>query len=194
MSSAARLSKAELRRDLRLVLRNLPDAARKEASEKAGARLCRQEIWEAARSVLFYSSIAGELDLSAVIESALHAGKVVLLPRFVAETGTYEAVQVFDLKRDCAPGKFGISEPGPQFAVYPLKSLDLVLAPGIGFDLDGRRLGRGGGFYDRLLARVAGAKCGVAFDQQIVGEIPAEGHDIRMDFILTPTRWVKIDE
>jgi 5-formyltetrahydrofolate cyclo-ligase len=194
MSSEALRCKAELRRDLRLALKNLSETARSEASAKAVARLRRQAIWNQARSVLFYSSIAGEIDLSPLMESALESGRAVLLPRFSAETGTYEAVRVSNLKRDCVPGKFGIVEPGPHCAAYPLKSLDLALAPGLGFDLDGRRLGRGRGFYDRLLAEVAGAKCGVAFDQQIVGEIPAEGHDIHMNFILTPTRWLKISE
>ncbi len=52
-------------------------------------------------------------------------------------------------------------------------------------------MGRGGGFYDRLLAGIAGAKCGVAFDQQIVPQIPAERHDVNMNFILTPTRWLE---
>jgi 5-formyltetrahydrofolate cyclo-ligase len=156
--------------------------------------LRRQAVWNDARSVLFYSPIPGELDLSPLIELALESGKAVLLPRFAAGTGTYEAVRVSNLNGDCGPGKFGIAEPLPHCAAYPLKSLDLALAPGLGFDLAGRRLGRGRGFYDRLLAQVAGAKCGVAFDQQIVGEIPAEGHDIHMNFILTPTRWLEISE
>jgi 5-formyltetrahydrofolate cyclo-ligase len=192
MSSEALRSKAELRRDLRLILKNVSAAAGSEASAEAGARLRRQPIWNQARSILFYSAIAGELDFSPLIESALESGKTVLLPRFAPETGTYEAACVSHFKNDCVAGKYGIAEPGPQCEAYPLKSLDLALAPGLAFDLAGRRLGRGRGFYDRLLAQITGAKCGVAFDQQIVGEIPAEGHDIRMNFILTPTRWLEI--
>lgn len=194
MSSEIIRSKASLRQELRLALKNHSETAIAEASARAAARLTRQEIWKEARSVLFYSAIGGELDLSPLIEGALQSGKTVLLPRFAAKTGTYEAVGVLDFEKDCAPGKFGIAEPGSHCAVYPLKSLDLALAPGLGFDVAGRRLGRGGGFYDRLLAQIGGAKCGVAFDEQVIGRIPAEGHDIRMDFILTPTRWLKTDE
>jgi len=194
MSSRTLPSKAELRRELRLTQKNHSQNAMNEASARARARLRRQAIWKAARSVLFYSPIAGELDLTPLIQTALEAGKVVLLPRYDAKAGSYEAVRVAGLKADCAPGKFGIAEPGAHCPAYPLKSLDLALAPGLGFDLAGRRLGRGRGFYDRLLAQVAGAKCGVAFDQQIVGEIPAEGHDVPVDFILTPTRWLTINE
>jgi 5-formyltetrahydrofolate cyclo-ligase len=70
----------------------------------------------------------------------------------------------------------------------------LVLAPGVGFDAAGGRLGRGRGFYDRLLAHISGIKCGVAFDPQLVERIPMERHDARMNCILTPTRWLEISE
>ncbi len=193
MSSETPHSKAELRRELRLVLKGHSEAARQRDSAEAVARLCCQAIWKQASSVLFYSAIAGELDLSPLIESALEAGKDVLAASFRGGSGKLRGgSHPRHQKRDCAPGKFGIAEPGPHCAACPLKSLDLALAPGLGFDLAGRRLGRGRGFYDRLLAQISGAKCGVAFDQQIVGEIPAEEHDIRMNFILTPTRWLEI--
>ena len=74
----------------------------------------------------------------------------------------------------------------------PLNRLDFVLVPGIAFDLQGRRLGRGKGYYDRLLAEVRGKTCGVAFDEQIVDEIPVEPHDIHVNCILTPTRWIEL--
>ncbi|HTG44362.1 MAG TPA: 5-formyltetrahydrofolate cyclo-ligase, partial [Verrucomicrobiae bacterium] len=72
----------------------------------------------------------------------------------------------------------------------PLNRLDFVLVPGVAFDSTGRRLGRGRGFYDQLLAGVTGIKCGVALDEQIVEKLPTEAHDIAMDYILTPTRWL----
>jgi 5-formyltetrahydrofolate cyclo-ligase len=66
------------------------------------------------------------------------------------------------------------------------------LVPGVAFDLHGRRLGRGKGFYDRLLADVRGKTCGVAFDEQIVREVPVEPHDSDVNCILTPTRWIEL--
>ena len=68
--------------------------------------------------------------------------------------------------------------------------LDLILVPGVAFDPGGHRLGRGKGFYDRLLAGMRGTKCGVALEEQIVAAIPVEPLDVRMNFILTPTRVV----
>ncbi|HLP77584.1 MAG TPA: 5-formyltetrahydrofolate cyclo-ligase, partial [Candidatus Paceibacterota bacterium] len=78
-------------------------------------------------------------------------------------------------------------------APVSLNQLDLVLVPGVAFDACGRRLGRGKGFYDRLLADTRGIKCGVAFDEQIVTGIPVEPHDVLVDCILTPTRWIDCD-
>ena len=69
---------------------------------------------------------------------------------------------------------------------------DLILVPGVAFDLHGRRLGRGKGFYDQLLAAVRGTTCGVAFEQQMVREVPVEPHDIHLNSILTPTRWIEL--
>jgi 5-formyltetrahydrofolate cyclo-ligase len=60
----------------------------------------------------------------------------------------------------------------------------------VAFDLHGHRLGRGKGYYDALLRALSGTACGVAFDQQIVTEVPVAAHDVRMNCLLTPTRWV----
>jgi 5-formyltetrahydrofolate cyclo-ligase len=72
-----------------------------------------------------------------------------------------------------------------------LDQFDLVLVPGMAFDSSGNRLGRGQGFYDRLLAETSGVKCGVGYDFQLLEKIPAEPHDAKVDFILTPTRCLK---
>src|SRR5580692_4368738 len=111
MNSEAVPSKEELRRQLRLILKNHSEAARMQASAEAVERLRRQTIWLKAATVLFYSAISGELDLSVLMAAALDSGKTVLLPRFAKESGTYEAVHITDVKRDCASGKFGILEP-----------------------------------------------------------------------------------
>jgi 5-formyltetrahydrofolate cyclo-ligase len=71
--------------------------------------------------------------------------------------------------------------------------VDLILVPGLAFDLRGRRLGRGKGYYDQLLRGLRGITCGVAFDQQIVAEIPVEPHDVRVNCVLTPTRWIQLE-
>jgi 5-formyltetrahydrofolate cyclo-ligase len=74
----------------------------------------------------------------------------------------------------------------------PLDRPDLILVPGVAFDWHGHRLGRGRGFYDRLLADVRGVKCGITSDEQMVNDVPAGPSDVRMNFILTPTRAAEI--
>ena len=180
------------RRQFRGILKNIAPAQRKEESIRAGELLRQQNIWRNARAILFYAALPGELDLTPLIPAAMHSGQIVALPRFVPAAGVYEAVLITEFAKDCAAGQFGISEPGAHCEAIALNRLDLVLTPGLGFDLSGRRLGRGQGFYDRLLAEIAGVKCGVAFDSQVVAHLPAEGHDITMNFILTPTRWLEV--
>ena len=126
-----------------------------------------------------------------MVSEALALGKAVTLPRFLPRTQTYIACRVLNSQVDVEIGKFGIREPSARCAEVSLNQLDFILVPGVAFDLNGRRLGRGKGFYDRLLAQVRGVTCGVAFEQQIAGEVPAGPHDVGLNCILTPTRWVE---
>lgn len=96
-------------------------------------------------------------------------------------------------RSDFAPGAYGIWEPKPQCRtdrrreVSP-KDLDLILVPGLAFDRNRNRLGRGAGFYDRFFENVRSETIltALAFDEQIFDTVPTEPHDRRMDFILTP--------
>ena len=186
-----REQKAALRRQVRDELKRLPPNQRLAASSRACSQLRQERIWREAGSVLLYAPLPDELDIGPLLREALEAGKTLALPQFDAERQVYLACRVLDLTDDLRQGRFGITEPKGRCAEIPLKELDFVLAPGVAFALNGRRLGRGKGFYDRLLASVGGIKCGTGFDQQIVDDIPAEPHDVCLDYILTPTRWCR---
>jgi 5-formyltetrahydrofolate cyclo-ligase len=139
--------------------------------------------------VLLFAPLPDEVDVMPLFKVALAAGKKLALPRFDHKTQSYVAGRVVNLAEELRPGRFGISEPAENCAGVPLNELDFLMVPGVAFTLDGRRLGRGKAFYDRLLASVRGITCGVAFDEQIVDAISTEPHDIRLDLILTPSRW-----
>jgi 5-formyltetrahydrofolate cyclo-ligase len=98
------------------------------------------------------------------------------------------AAAVTDLDRSLILRRNRIREPLPECPVVPPSEIDLILIPGLAFDRTGRRLGRGGGFYDRFLADpgLRATRCGVLFDCQLLPEIPADPHDIRVDFLATP--------
>jgi 5-formyltetrahydrofolate cyclo-ligase len=192
MNNQSALLKQGLREQLRARVSEVSAAGRILRSGHARALLARQRVWQEAKSVLFYAPLPDEIDLLPLLHQALDEGKTVALPRFFPENGAYGACQIENFSRDCAPGKFGVREPVPRCAIFPLNRLDLALVPVVGFDAAGHRLGRGKGYYDRILAEVAGTRCGVAFDEQMAEEIPAEPHDMPLNCILTPTRWLEI--
>ncbi len=182
--------KRALRARLRIELEAIPKGERTAMSEKACHLLTSQECWQEAGSILFYVPLDDELDLTPLWPIAAQHGKIVTLPRYRPEAGSYGCGRLESLSDPLVRGQFGILEPAPHCPWFPLNQLDLILVPGVAFDLRGRRMGRGRGFYDRLLPHVRGTKCGVAFDRQVLAEIPAEPHDVVLNWILTPTRWL----
>jgi 5-formyltetrahydrofolate cyclo-ligase len=126
--------------------------------------------------------------------AARAAGKTVALPRVDGAARMLELHAVTDIAADTAAGYRGIPEPLATCPPVAVESVDWVLVPGVAFDLAGRRLGYGGGYYDRLLAllppdtpRLAGA-----FDLQIVAHVPAARHDLIVDAIATETRMLPV--
>jgi 5-formyltetrahydrofolate cyclo-ligase len=182
-------TKAALRQQLRAEAARHTSAELAEGSRAIGDRLAAQDAWRNARTVLMYSPLPGEPDLQPLVKSALEATKTLAFPRFDSTTGAYQICQVTDPASELVSGQFGILEPRSTCPVCRLNALDFALVPGIGFSLNGCRLGRGKGYFDRMLSEVRGWKCGVAFDWQVTVEIPTEPHDIRLNSIVTPSRW-----
>lgn len=184
-------SKNLLRQEIRARLATLSERDRVKASASAVARLLGQPAWASAGRILLYAPAGSELDIWPALAAGLDAGKSVCLPRFEETTGCYVACAVKDPAVDLRKGRYGIREPSAHCGTVALNRLDFVIVPGVAFDLHGRRLGRGSGYYDRLLAGVRGKRCGVGFDEQIVREVPVEPHDSDLNCILTPTRWLE---
>ncbi|MGI8966245.1 MAG: 5-formyltetrahydrofolate cyclo-ligase [Limisphaerales bacterium] len=184
-------AKKKLRAEIRARLQTISPIQRERFSRQARALLSRQKIWQNAKSILFYAPLPNEINIWPLLPEALSANKIVVLPRFHPEANSYLVAQIKNMETDFLPGKFGIHEPKEDCASFPLNQLELALVPGVGFDKMGGRLGRGRGFYDRLLAQITGTKCGVAFDEQVIEKIPVEAHDVRLNFILTSTRWLQ---
>jgi 5-formyltetrahydrofolate cyclo-ligase len=192
MRASIQNAKAALRQQVLERLKGMSAAQRAAASAQAHALLASQAAWKGARSVLLFAPLPGELDLWPLLPEALAAGKRVALPRFDPSSKTYSAHFVEHPETEVRVGYFGIREPGAQCPRLSSDGVELILVPGLAFDLHGGRLGRGKGYYDQLLAATKGKRCGVGFDEQIASEIPVEPHDARMDCLLTPTRWVNL--
>ena len=194
MAADLNSQKALLRKATRAALQKIPPAMRLAASALIRSRLKEQPFWQNAASVLFFAPLPDEVDVWPLLEETLAGEKIAALPRHDSASNDYIACRVKNPQSEIGSGQFGIREPKAGCAEIPLERLGLILVPGVVFDLSGRRLGRGRGFYDRLLAEIHGIKCGVAFDEQIADAVPAGNLDVRMDFVLTPTRCVKIEE
>ncbi|MEY4385983.1 MAG: hypothetical protein RLY20_1266 [Verrucomicrobiota bacterium] len=192
MADSILTQKRVLRANVATILSELVAARKEEYANKLCARLMEQRIWKESRSVLLFSPLPQEPNIRPLLHDALAKGKTTALPRFNPNLSSYEAAILTGSDRDFVKGKFGILEPSLSCRAMPMNRLDLVLVPGVAFDWHGRRLGRGKGFYDRLLAEVSGKTCGVAFDQQLVEVVPVEPHDVRLNCILTPSRWLEV--
>jgi 5-formyltetrahydrofolate cyclo-ligase len=191
-TTAIQQAKIALRERVGASLRLMSAEERADGSAKARALLAAQPLWQRAHSVLFFAPMPGELDVWPLLLDAIRTGKQVALPRFERRTKTYAAFLIRDPEADLQAGHFGIREPNAQCSPLASGRLDLILVPGVAFDRQGHRLGRGKGYYDKLLTVMRGTRCGVAFDQQIAEEIPVEAHDAKMDCLLTPTHWIEL--
>ena len=175
-------SKTDIRSDIGAILRTTFDD-RAEKSSRLCAAIASSEAWLGARTVAIFAPQMREPDVELLW---MHGGaKSFAYPRVT--DGRLDLFRVESL-HELAPGAFGVREPDARMenASDP-GMLDLILVPGVAFTRSGERLGRGGGFYDRLLASLPAHTCkiGVCFDAQILPEFPIESHDQRVDFLAT---------
>ena len=133
--------------------------------------------WQEAGTLLLYYPLADEVDVRPLIKNAYDSGKKVLLP---VVKGEELELRLYEGEASLKEGTFGIMEPtGPLFAPENYDEIQLAIIPGMAFDAAGHRLGRGKGYYDRLLPKLKAARLtGICFPFQLLDEVPAEVHDI----------------
>lgn len=151
--------------------------------------LLSMEEYVSRRRILFYASLAGEVQTREAIEMSLKSGKKVFLPKVHRD-----GLLIFEIRsyeEDTAPGAFHVAEPREGRAVETEPGcLELAIVPGVAFDLRGGRLGFGKGYYDRLLGCLSGKipLVGLAFEFQVLDHVPRGRGDVPMDFIVTEKR------
>ncbi len=136
------------------------------------------------RAVAVYDAQSFEVPLGDLVLELGSRGVVCVFPRVVKGSQVLSFRLVGD---EWARGPFGLREPPPHAPQRAIADIDLFLVPGVAFTRAGLRLGRGGGYYDATLAcRSPGAPCiGVAFDCNVVTDLPVDAHDVPMDFVAT---------
>ena len=177
-------TKADLRGRIRTALRSMDSANRAEEGVAIRQSIRAWPTWVGARSVLGFLPLATEVDLRPLLADAMQRGIRVMVP-VVTAAGIFEPCLLRSLDpKDLETDTMGIAVPRHREAVSP-QEIDVALVPGVAFDPFGRRLGRGGGFYDRFLPRLRreAASVGVCFGCQRVPEVPALAHDARVEWL-----------
>ena len=186
-------AKIALRNQMRAKLAALTAADVRAKSAAIWERLSVLPEFAEANRLLVYVSKGTEVDTQGLIQQLLALGRQVCVPWFDARKQQYVASALHDFNADLAAGRFGILEPGRE-AVRPVTGdqINAALVPGLAFDETGNRLGRGMGYFDSLLQEVRGTRIALAYDFQILGVVPAEAHDARVDCIVTETQNMRI--
>lgn len=183
-------AKRELRSRMRSVRAVMPVGAREERSRRAAQRVCELAEYVGAQTIVAFSAIQKEVDPAALLKAARASGKRVGLPRVV---GDALELHEFGDASELEEGAFGVLEPLASAAVIRPEEVDLVIVPGLAFDVRGHRLGYGRAFYDRLLPHMTNAfRLGLAYDFQVVMELPDDAHDIPMHAVATDQRVLRV--
>ena len=176
------MTKRELRQQIRAQKRRwapqLP-----EMSEQICSKVLALASWQEAGTLLMYYPLPDEVDVRPLINEAFESGKRVLLP---VVKGEELELHLYEGESSLKEGAFGIMEPtGSLFAPENYDGIQLALIPGMAFDGVGHRLGRGKGYYDRLLPKLKDTKLiGLCFPFQLLDEVPAESHDISVEEVI----------
>ncbi len=178
--------KYALRQRLQHLRAMIPSDVRAKHAKAMSAHVLQAPWWQEARVIALYAARNNEVDLSALISDAWHRGCTVALPRVCGE-GLMQMHQC-DPKSSYELNHWGIKEPLASSPCIGPQSIDLIMMPSIAVDARGYRLGYGGGYYDRFLAKAPQAlRCTCVMDCQCVVELSNEEHDIPAHWVVTPS-------
>ncbi len=165
-------------------------AGTEEDSGRIAEHVLSLDEFRSAGGVFTFCGAGSEPDTRGIIAAALELRKRVFVPRCLGG-GVMEAVEIRSFCDLVPGGRFGIPEPADGLEAADKGDIGIVLVPGVCFDPDGGRLGRGKGYYDRFLEGLGAVKAGLCFEGQLFKSVPLERHDVRMDIIVTQSRIIR---
>jgi 5-formyltetrahydrofolate cyclo-ligase len=148
-------------------------------------------LYKNAKNVMVYIDFRNEVKTNLIIEDLLRSNKNVILPISVPKTKEMILSKLLDPKEELTKGTYGILEPKKEYIrKVNTDILDLIIVPGVVFDREGYRIGYGGGYYDRFLDKLSKdiPSIGLAFDLQIIHQVPNDSFDCPVDFVITETQ------
>ncbi|MCD4824687.1 MAG: 5-formyltetrahydrofolate cyclo-ligase, partial [Phycisphaerae bacterium] len=178
--------KKNLRKQIKQTLAAMSPETAAAKSAAAAEKLSAMEEFAAAKVIMLYLAIPGEVDTAPIAQTAWAAGKQVVAPRPCPDTRHMKPVLCHPADADLFHPALGLRSPAGMHVV-PIDQIDLLIVPALAFDRNCNRLGRGGGFYDRFLARpeLRAITVGLAFAEQILPELPIHPNDKPVDRIVT---------
>lgn len=157
-------------------------------SQAVCKKLCSMDVFLSSNTVLFYMPLADECDISEAVRFHTRRGGLALFPKCV---GDNRLELYLPCEKDALiKGRYGIMEPDPEMSRrMDFYEVDCAIVPGVAFDIECNRLGRGAGYYDRLLASADVYTVGVAFDCGIVERVPHGEKDMPVDCVIS-NKWI----
>lgn len=179
--------KKKLRREINSRLKTLSQEERVKFSRAVVEKFLASTVYKNSTVIMAYLSTAEEIQLNEFILIALQAGKILAVP-FI-EGHEMQAVRLPNLDA-LEIGAYKILTVKRDFRQFiDAEKIDCVIMPGLAFDANGNRLGKGGGYYDKFFSRAVNAKkIALAYDCQLVEKVPIEPHDLKVDAVITPTK------
>ena len=169
-------------------MRAIPEERRRRGESSVHETLRRWVRTRSATSILVYLADADELSVDPLVVEWIEAGITVAAPRVAARRGEMEAAKLTSLREeDLHRDRYGLRSPPADAPAIPADAFDLVLVPGVAFTMDGARLGRGGGYYDRWLSALPAEtpRLGVCHAVQVVDHLVVEPHDRPVHRVVT---------
>ncbi|MFC1857088.1 5-formyltetrahydrofolate cyclo-ligase [Thermodesulfobacteriota bacterium] len=183
--------KREIRNNMAMQLNACSEGELQEKNREIEDRLFEFANFLEAKITLFYIDQGSQVATKNLIKKSYQYSKIVALPAFDTQTREMKLLKVDNLGKDLVPGSRGILEPNPdRCKLIPIDFIDIAIIPGVAFDEKGGRLGTGEGYYERLIPRlpITTRKVSLAFERQLVQQVPMESNDRFVDIIITEDR------
>ncbi len=178
--------KAAQRKYIKERLSSMSEAERQKASLSASLKLMELEAFSSAKTILAYCAMSTECDPGYAVCAARISGKQIAFPICMTKTEFLPCVP--NSPDAFITGMYGITSPDiTRSKIISFDEIDLVIVPGMAFDSNCHRLGRGAGYYDRFLKHISAYKIGFAFDKQLLPEVSVDSMDVAMDCVVTPS-------
>lgn len=187
------MDKKEIRKEI-IKKRDTIKIEEKIEKDKAIRGLLKElDLYKNSINIFIYVGFGSEIDTSIFIDDFIKDNKRIFIPKTNISKKEMNAVEITDLNA-LEKNKYGILEPKDDNQIINKNDIDLVILPGVAFDISGSRIGYGGGYYDKYLMDIKDSipKVALAYDFQLLEDIPVEEHDIKADYIITEMRQINL--